>query len=441
MAKIFQVSARAGMAHVIEPIARGLLRRGVTPNMVTVAGTVGAVTCSIAFGANGYLFIGARDRHAVRADRPARRHDGPARAAGPPGSARSSTRRWTGSSTARSSARCCTSSPGPATCGASWRPGSAWSSAARLVREGPGRGPRHDRQRGHRRAGGAADPRRRRRAVLRPRRRLGAGDARCGSWPRSPRSPWASGWCTSTGRPGSIDRPTGRPAPAGSRTAGPPGRVPTAGRGPAGPQRAGPRRSAGPGMSVVDRGYAAAWRLVRALPAPVAAGLFRAAPTARTSAAARAPPGCAPTCARWSAPTCPTSELDDARPAGAALVRPLLDGGVPAAVADPRAEPRRVPPGARPPARRERRGRGRLDRRAAARRQLGRRRRVGRREGLADHHRRRAAQARGGLRAVPRVPPGPGHGDRPADGRRPAAARRAGRPAGQGARGAAARRP
>ena len=29
-------------------------------------------------------------------------------------------------------------------------------------------------------------------------------------------------------------------------------------------------------MSLVDRGYAAAWRLVRALPAPVAAGLFRA---------------------------------------------------------------------------------------------------------------------------------------------------------------------
>lgn len=59
MAKIFQVSARAGMAHVIEPIARWMLRRGVTPNMVTVAGSTGAVACAIAFGVNGYLFIGA----------------------------------------------------------------------------------------------------------------------------------------------------------------------------------------------------------------------------------------------------------------------------------------------------------------------------------------------------------------------------------------------
>ena len=51
MAKIFQVSARAGMAHVIEPIARWLLRTGVTPNAVTVAGTVGVVVGAIGFGA------------------------------------------------------------------------------------------------------------------------------------------------------------------------------------------------------------------------------------------------------------------------------------------------------------------------------------------------------------------------------------------------------
>jgi CDP-diacylglycerol--glycerol-3-phosphate 3-phosphatidyltransferase len=59
MAKILQVSARAGMAHVIEPVARWLLRRGVTPNMVTVAGSVGAVASAIAFGVSGYLFVGA----------------------------------------------------------------------------------------------------------------------------------------------------------------------------------------------------------------------------------------------------------------------------------------------------------------------------------------------------------------------------------------------
>jgi CDP-diacylglycerol--glycerol-3-phosphate 3-phosphatidyltransferase len=59
MAKIFQVSARAGMAHVIEPIARWLLRRGVTPNVVTVVGSVGAIACAIGFGTQGYLFVGS----------------------------------------------------------------------------------------------------------------------------------------------------------------------------------------------------------------------------------------------------------------------------------------------------------------------------------------------------------------------------------------------
>jgi CDP-diacylglycerol--glycerol-3-phosphate 3-phosphatidyltransferase len=59
MAKILQVSARAGMAHVIEPIARWLLRRGATPNAVTVTGSVGAVASAIGFGTQGHLFIGA----------------------------------------------------------------------------------------------------------------------------------------------------------------------------------------------------------------------------------------------------------------------------------------------------------------------------------------------------------------------------------------------
>ncbi|MGW0435524.1 phosphatidylinositol phosphate synthase [Micromonospora sp. NPDC003197] len=59
MAKIFQVSARAGMARVVEPIARTLLRRGVSPNAVTVAGTVGVLIGAIGFGARGHLVAGA----------------------------------------------------------------------------------------------------------------------------------------------------------------------------------------------------------------------------------------------------------------------------------------------------------------------------------------------------------------------------------------------
>src|ERR1700754_5229005 len=59
MAKIFQVSARAAMAHVIEPIARRLIAWGVTPNQVTVAGTVGVLGGAIGLGAQGFLVSGA----------------------------------------------------------------------------------------------------------------------------------------------------------------------------------------------------------------------------------------------------------------------------------------------------------------------------------------------------------------------------------------------
>lgn len=59
MAKIFRVSARAGMAHVVEPVARGLLRLKVSPNAVTVAGTVGVLIGALGFGARGHLLAGA----------------------------------------------------------------------------------------------------------------------------------------------------------------------------------------------------------------------------------------------------------------------------------------------------------------------------------------------------------------------------------------------
>jgi CDP-diacylglycerol--glycerol-3-phosphate 3-phosphatidyltransferase len=59
MAKIFSVSVRAGMAYAVEPVARALLRAGVSPNAVTVAGTAGVVAAAIGFGARGYLVTGA----------------------------------------------------------------------------------------------------------------------------------------------------------------------------------------------------------------------------------------------------------------------------------------------------------------------------------------------------------------------------------------------
>jgi Phosphatidylglycerophosphate synthase len=59
MARIFQVSARAGMARIVEPVARALLRVGATPNVVTVTGTLGVLVGAIVLGARGHLVAGA----------------------------------------------------------------------------------------------------------------------------------------------------------------------------------------------------------------------------------------------------------------------------------------------------------------------------------------------------------------------------------------------
>src|SRR4051794_958466 len=57
MAKIFNTSGRALISHLVNPTARFLLRVGVTPNAVTVAGTVGVLIGSY-FGALGHLLWG-----------------------------------------------------------------------------------------------------------------------------------------------------------------------------------------------------------------------------------------------------------------------------------------------------------------------------------------------------------------------------------------------
>jgi CDP-diacylglycerol--glycerol-3-phosphate 3-phosphatidyltransferase len=55
MAKIFSVFGRAGVARVFEPVGRFLLRAGISPDAVTVAGTVGVLIGAIGFGARGQL--------------------------------------------------------------------------------------------------------------------------------------------------------------------------------------------------------------------------------------------------------------------------------------------------------------------------------------------------------------------------------------------------
>lgn len=57
MAKIFRVSARVALGGAVEPIARALLKLGVSPNAVTVAGTAGVLVGAVGFGARGHLII------------------------------------------------------------------------------------------------------------------------------------------------------------------------------------------------------------------------------------------------------------------------------------------------------------------------------------------------------------------------------------------------
>ncbi|WP_346623217.1 phosphatidylinositol phosphate synthase [Blastococcus montanus] len=53
------VNARPVVAKVVNPLAVRLARIGVTPDMVTITGTVGAVVASAALIATGHLFWGA----------------------------------------------------------------------------------------------------------------------------------------------------------------------------------------------------------------------------------------------------------------------------------------------------------------------------------------------------------------------------------------------
>jgi CDP-diacylglycerol--glycerol-3-phosphate 3-phosphatidyltransferase len=59
MAKIFSVVTKAGISRVLEPLARALLRAGVSPDAVTVFGTVGVIGTAIGFAARGRLVIAA----------------------------------------------------------------------------------------------------------------------------------------------------------------------------------------------------------------------------------------------------------------------------------------------------------------------------------------------------------------------------------------------
>jgi CDP-diacylglycerol--glycerol-3-phosphate 3-phosphatidyltransferase len=56
---VIGVSARPTVAKVVEPVVTRLGRAGVTPDMITVTGTLGAVAGAVALIATGHLFWGA----------------------------------------------------------------------------------------------------------------------------------------------------------------------------------------------------------------------------------------------------------------------------------------------------------------------------------------------------------------------------------------------
>ncbi|GAA2614282.1 CDP-alcohol phosphatidyltransferase family protein [Dactylosporangium fulvum] len=57
MAKILSVVSKASLGRIVQPVAAALLRAGVSPNAVTVAGTVGVLVGALGFATRGHLII------------------------------------------------------------------------------------------------------------------------------------------------------------------------------------------------------------------------------------------------------------------------------------------------------------------------------------------------------------------------------------------------
>ena len=55
MARIFSVVTKAGLSRIMDPLARALLRAGVTPDVVTVVGMLGVVVAAVALATRGHL--------------------------------------------------------------------------------------------------------------------------------------------------------------------------------------------------------------------------------------------------------------------------------------------------------------------------------------------------------------------------------------------------
>src|SRR5437763_17019747 len=55
---MLNISARAFVSRVLDPVGHALVRAGLTPNAMTVLGTTGAIVCAIVFFPAGHLLAG-----------------------------------------------------------------------------------------------------------------------------------------------------------------------------------------------------------------------------------------------------------------------------------------------------------------------------------------------------------------------------------------------
>jgi CDP-diacylglycerol---glycerol-3-phosphate 3-phosphatidyltransferase len=55
---VLNIHARAAISRALTPLGASLVRAGVTPDLVTVVGTVGAVTSAVIFFPRGWFFVG-----------------------------------------------------------------------------------------------------------------------------------------------------------------------------------------------------------------------------------------------------------------------------------------------------------------------------------------------------------------------------------------------
>ena len=196
--------ARAFFNRVFAPIARALVNAGVSPDAVTIVGTIGVMAGALVFFPRGEFFVGTMvvtffvfsdiiDGAMARMSGPLLRLGRVPRLDARPLRRRGRVRRH----------RCSGSRAAATTsglCGA--RAVQPLRRVDRVVREGAGRGPRHDRERRHRRALGPAraDPRRHRLHRATRSTCPTCRTARCGSSRCSARSRSASGSCWSVGR-------------------------------------------------------------------------------------------------------------------------------------------------------------------------------------------------------------------------------------------------